>query len=125
MHINPPMLIPHFQPSEALIAGVKSGASSPIPLPPVLIIAAALPPRRPPNSTAVNQNEASQAPTAPIESANCPLDGCDRTLAVYSPAEANNAEPVTDAADAGGRQSEGSNPSTTAAPVVPNSKESG
>src|SRR5437762_12069499 len=58
MAISPPMLMPHFQPSDALIAGVKSGASRPIPLPPVLMIAAALPPRRPPNSTAVSQKDA-------------------------------------------------------------------
>src|SRR5256885_8477754 len=70
MQTSPPMLIPHFQPSDSLIIGVKSGARRPIPLPPVLMIAAAQPPRLPPSSTAVSQNGPSAAPTAPSEREN-------------------------------------------------------
>src|SRR5216117_2084901 len=67
---NAPRPIPHAHPSFALTHGVTIGASKPIPLPPVFIMAAAVPPRVPPSSTAVVQNAPSHKPRMPSESVN-------------------------------------------------------
>src|ERR1051326_5631662 len=73
-HTRPPRPIPTCQWKYLLTQGVTTGASIPPPLPPVLITAAAVPPRRPPTSTAVDQNDPSQAPTAPSARLNQATD---------------------------------------------------
>src|SRR5690242_14276573 len=63
-------LIPQVQPSLAMTHGVTIGASNPIPLPPVFMMAAAVPPRFAPSSTAVVQKAPSQNPNTPRERVN-------------------------------------------------------
>src|SRR5207249_8387308 len=65
-----PRLMPQVQPSLALTHGVTIGASSPMPLPPVFMIAAAVPPRAPPVSTAVVQKAPSHKPRTPSDDVN-------------------------------------------------------
>src|SRR5579871_6590532 len=75
-----PRLMPHCQPAcslrpkcrliQPLTSGVTTGAARPTAFPPVLQMPAAVPPRRPPSSTAVVQVGASVAPTAARASAS-------------------------------------------------------
>src|SRR6266700_926708 len=70
MATKAPRPIPHTHPSFAPTQGVTIGASKPMPLPPVFIMAAAVPPHVPPSSTAVVQNAPSHNPRMPSESVN-------------------------------------------------------
>src|SRR5204862_4724830 len=68
--ITPPSAMPTGQPYRSLTQGVTTGASKPPPLPPVFMIAAAVPLKLPPVSTIVDQNAPSAAPTAPSAKLN-------------------------------------------------------